>query len=69
MGSNPRFMPLDDTCRICGRPVAVAEELGWARVQVNEVVRNWPSEESMRQDFFVHMECLRTRPLLSDERD
>jgi len=54
------------TCRICGRPIAVRDELGWAVVQVREVVKVSPPE-FVPQEFLVHIECAKVRPLLSDE--
>jgi hypothetical protein len=62
-------MPREDSCPICGRSVLVTEELGWARVQVCETVKLWPDYECVPHEFFVHMECLRTKPLLPDQPD
>lgn len=55
------------TCRICGREIAVRDELGWAVVQVREAVKLSPPE-FVPQEFLVHLECAKTKPLLADER-
>jgi hypothetical protein len=53
-------------CPICGREVEVRDELGWAVVEVREAVKLFP-HEFVPQEFVVHMECLKTRPLLPEE--
>jgi hypothetical protein len=54
------------TCRICGREIAVRDELGWAVVRLREVVELSPLE-FVPQEFLVHMECATVQPLLSSE--
>jgi hypothetical protein len=54
------------TCRICGREISVRDELGWAIIQVREVVKLSP-EEFVPQEFLVHVECAKTEPLLRGE--
>jgi hypothetical protein len=54
------------TCRICGREIGVREELGRAVVNVREAVKLSPLEY-VPQEFLVHIECAKTKPLLADE--
>lgn len=42
------------------------DELGWAVIQVREVVKLSP-REFVPQEFLVHLECAKTHPLLTDE--
>ena len=60
-------MPLTTKCRICGQEVAVRDELGWAIVEVREVVKLRP-HEFVPQEFYVHLDCAKTQPLLRDEQ-
>jgi hypothetical protein len=53
-------------CPICGREVAGRDEVRWAVVEVREAVKLFP-HEFVPQEFVVHMECLRTKPLLPEE--
>jgi hypothetical protein len=54
------------TCPICGSEIAVRDELEWAIVQVREAVKLFP-HEFVPQEFVVHMKCLKTEPLLSEQ--
>jgi hypothetical protein len=59
-------MPRSMKCRICGREVLVGDELGWAIVELREAVKLSPPE-FVPQEFYVHMECAETAPLLLNE--
>ncbi len=59
-------MPRSMACRICGRDVAVRNELGWAIVELREAVKLSPPE-FVPQEFYLHMECAKAAKLLLNE--
>ena len=59
-------MPRSMACPICGRDVAVRNELGWAIVELREAVKLSPPE-FVPQEFYLHMECAKAAQLLLNE--
>jgi len=52
-------------CHICGREIAVREEVDWATVDVRTRVSLSPPD-SVPQHFVAHRDCLKKKPLLAD---
>lgn len=61
----PERRPLAER-HICGRPIAIREEVGWATVDLRTRVSLSPPDTVPRA-FVVHVACARESPLLKPE--